>query len=1110
MTARLAAFALGSMVALGLAPSASAQAPVERHDWILLVDASGSFRDGGDRDVRNEALVQLQTLLAVAAERNPAAKREDRLKAYRFGTGVEPILVQDNVLTWENVKSAVRWDSGLDKPRFGARSDYVTALKRAKADLEARPESARQHVILISDGDLDVGSQLRRLGAPPAPEEIEAYGALLAGRSLLDWFVERDIKIHTFYVRPAHQRAELTDDQIAQRLKSCAGANIALKLFAMIEQMPRGCASGIGQSEGAYAMFAIAGHTGAEFHQVTDASFVSSLQAMVMPDLQSDIGIPPGTRQLYLVVRRGDSAEVKATNSRGRPVEVRIPPSGNPEISPSGALRVDKIEGPLSVIYRLGGDLAEGGSPSRVQKLSTTGLTLQWITPGRRAPLSVYTGRETTIAVSLRKSEAETRKTVAEWREFFRGKGKSLKVTGTIQAADSTEKREIVFKPRPETSSADSILDFEYRLPPLGAGRWEFSVRIQSEDPAESWVQTSDDVAEIKVIPVPDLRVGTTDEAGRLVGVQPAKLASEKDQVDPTVVPAGFNLKRLLEIWQPADGTAPDLTNLKITLNLMSLEFRGPAGALRVPEARGGNLRVIWRSDAVQVDSAISRLEIVIDTGAGPLYGALQIPPPPNAPQWTIQSGLMNADGPENCPSRPERYFHIQQESELVLSRGGSTTRTHIAAPQGDLPVCLIYRWKNYESFKGKDWALDIMDGGQSVGTRHAEDGGVDPESATVWKSTPVSIPRIALLRGRLETHLRVGDQVYIAQHTIDRVPQGEPKAYFCLGRPSATPPHCQPLEAGQTTTVQPSGSEPFEAFLELRMAGIPNGAPEWRVIKMNHFGRFKVGDVDVLKKSSVLRTDPISIQNVQSAHTIRIDQHDYQVLVDKGYLWRGIHFATEAGEKIVILHHSVVFLLAFYGLLTAIITLGFSIVGLRKSRGVWKPWDLFHFETYKEESHHAAGWLSDRVRNLTTGPGDRFEFRLFQPGNPDSERFVLPARWKLNTYLVRTGGRLKLKKWLSPPTGACLRLYITNSDTPDSDARFNLETENGPWIVHELPIDKTIHLASGRPPYSVGIRRFSRLRLRLEVAEEIEPPPRRTTIQCLGPISKADSQKTR
>lgn len=1095
---------LAGMVALGLVPCASAQQPVERHDWILLVDASGSFKDGGDRDVRNEALVQLQTLLAVAADRNPAIRREDRLRAYRFGTGVERIFVRDGALTWENVNPGVRWNAGLDIRRFGARSDFIGALGQARADLEARPDSTgRQHIILISDGDLDIGSQLRPLGAPPAREEIDAYRELLTGRTLLDWFAARDIKIHTFYARPAHQRVALPDAEIKQRLMSCSGPDIPARLFAMIEQIgsQRGCASDVGRSEGAYVMLAIAEHTGGRFYQVTDESFVSSLQDLVMPDLQSDVGIPPGTRQLYLVVRRGDTAEVKATNSQGGAVQVKIPPSGIPDIKPDGALRVDKIEAPLSAIYRLGGDLAQGGSPSRVQKLSTTGLALQWITPGRSVALPVYAGRETTIAVSLRKSAAETTKTVAAWREFFRGK--PPKVTGTAQSADTAEKLEVVFDPRPPTSGAEAIVDFEYRLPPLRPGRWELSVRMSSADPRESWVQSFDDVAEIKVLPVPDLRVGTADEAGRSIDVRPVTLAPDRDNAAAVMVPAGINLTRLLEIWQPADSAARDLASLNITLTQMSLQLRGTQNRLQQSEARNGNLRVIWRSDALRVDSSLSSIEIVVDAGAGPLYGELKIPALAEPPQWTIQSGLMSGS---DCPQRSQGYFRIGDERELRLSRDKSNILTHIAAPDGDLPVCLVYRWKNYQSFKGIDWDLSIQgSNGQTVDTRRAGNGEIEPQTST-WKSTPVLIAPTDL-RGDLATRLRIGDQVFIARHAVDVLPQVEAKPFFCRNGTPGKAPDCKALLEGQTTTVEHPGEEPLEAFLELRVKGVPDALPYWHLVSMNQHGRFKVYNVDHANNNSVLRTDPTVLQNEELRQTIKIDQQDYHVVIEKDWKWKAWHFFKVYIEPLLTLSK----LLTFFTPLAGVVTLLFGIWQHRKRTGKWHAGDLRRFQTYTEESRLAAVWLSEQASKLVTGPGDRYEFRLVQPDNAPAQKFILPARWRLNSYLVRAGDRLKVREWFSPPAGEVLRLYLTSPDTPGAGTRLSLETENGSWIIQERDSSRLLRTdrpERGKRPYSMGIGRMSKDKLRLEVAADVQPPPLPATIQLLKRISKTDWQK--
>ena len=121
--------ALAVIAGLAAFQTAHAQSGIEEHEWVLLIDASGSFR-GGTYDVRNEALIQLQTMLAIAAERNPAHPRLDRLRAYRFGWGVEPIALPNGSLTWDNVKLDPLWNAHM-APGFAGRTDFIAALKQA-------------------------------------------------------------------------------------------------------------------------------------------------------------------------------------------------------------------------------------------------------------------------------------------------------------------------------------------------------------------------------------------------------------------------------------------------------------------------------------------------------------------------------------------------------------------------------------------------------------------------------------------------------------------------------------------------------------------------------------------------------------------------------------------------------------------------------------------------------------------------------------------------------------------------------------------------------------------------------------------------------------------
>jgi hypothetical protein len=235
-----------------LATLAYAQTPAEKHDWILLIDASASLTDGGADDVRNEALVQLQTLLAIATERNPAKNRQDRLTAYRFGDGWERISLPPDVLKWDDVKRDVRWDANITA-RIKRRSDFIAALEQAKRDFQSR-DSAQRHIILISDGDLDVNPTNRQAGAPPAKEEEAAYERFLMDRNgLLSWFIEQRVTIDTLYVPRLSRRQPtlLQQDVIRQRLNACMGGDPAEKAFSLIQSIIRRqpCASGVDNSK---------------------------------------------------------------------------------------------------------------------------------------------------------------------------------------------------------------------------------------------------------------------------------------------------------------------------------------------------------------------------------------------------------------------------------------------------------------------------------------------------------------------------------------------------------------------------------------------------------------------------------------------------------------------------------------------------------------------------------------------------------------------------------------------------------------------------------------------------------------------------------------------
>jgi len=204
-----AALSLGLLTAGGLAAPAGGQEGRESHHWIVLLDVSASFEAraepqsrplGEGYRLRNETLSLLQTLLAARRVKEQEL-RDDLLSVYAFGEGVARVEeLSTQPVRWAEVNDPEWWEAQMPTG-LGARTNYFEALRRAVEDFRADPPGTVQHLVLISDGELDVEGENRAPGAPPAPEELAVYDNVLRRDTApLNWLLDNGVEVHTLAV----------------------------------------------------------------------------------------------------------------------------------------------------------------------------------------------------------------------------------------------------------------------------------------------------------------------------------------------------------------------------------------------------------------------------------------------------------------------------------------------------------------------------------------------------------------------------------------------------------------------------------------------------------------------------------------------------------------------------------------------------------------------------------------------------------------------------------------------------------------------------------------------------------------------------------------------
>ena len=208
---RAVAWLLLLLTAAGLpGPAALAQEQRTSHHWIILLDVSASFEkrereasrslDEEGYRLRSEALSLLQTLLA-ARRVKELELRDDRLSVYVFGRGVDRVqALTTQPVRWAEVKDPAWWEAQIPKGR-GTRTNYFEALRQAVEAFKDDLPGTMQHLVLVSDGELDVEPTNRNPGTPPAKEEMAVYRNLLRQDvDPLNWLHDQRVQIHTLAV----------------------------------------------------------------------------------------------------------------------------------------------------------------------------------------------------------------------------------------------------------------------------------------------------------------------------------------------------------------------------------------------------------------------------------------------------------------------------------------------------------------------------------------------------------------------------------------------------------------------------------------------------------------------------------------------------------------------------------------------------------------------------------------------------------------------------------------------------------------------------------------------------------------------------------------------
>lgn len=453
---RLAAAALAALL---LVPGTRAQAqastpqsapgePKSRH-WIVLLDASLSSkqrdeeqsRELGKPDyrLRNEILTLTQTLLASLRIKEQELQN-DYLEVYVFGKDVRRIVdLPDRPVDWNSVVPEDWWVSRIPDD-IGSRTSYFEAIRKASESFKSKHSDAEKKLVLISDGELDVGKVNRRpRGALQPDEELERYRNILRPDSqLMSSLTGRQVSVYTLALDDELYGPNDTARQkeIGRRLYETrsGGSSPVERALAVVENL----AGRIGQdgllpySEGPYVMRALADQFGGTAHSVRYDNVLDVLWNTIFPETQTRrIVVPPGTQQVIafapvdvpVMVKLRKDGQLREVALRYNP-ESRLvvfdPPEGGEDIRPqvhqSSQYATWLIQSPyLAEVYGL---LGEQEGEKQLSLVPVPNVYFTW--REGQPPERILAGKPIEVGLDLIWQVEPAGKSVPEWRRLLR------------------------------------------------------------------------------------------------------------------------------------------------------------------------------------------------------------------------------------------------------------------------------------------------------------------------------------------------------------------------------------------------------------------------------------------------------------------------------------------------------------------------------------------------------------------------------------------------------------------------------------------------------------------------------------------------------------------
>jgi hypothetical protein len=471
---------------------AQSDTETENHRWIVLLDVSASFAQGDDENqLVGEVLRLLHTFLGVQSETS-VRPRTDQLNFYVFGGQVRPVAIPEEPVTLTSIHDETWWSGHLRVDRqMAAHTRLDGALQQAADTFRSQPEQSIKHLILISDGELDVPSEVRRSGQAPAPEEITAYTALFGGDNspLLD-LQDLAVDAYILLIDPTVVDADAHRITLEGELQAFPGSSPRERIMARI-QSPTGSAG-----EGPSVMLTIAQILNGRLNTVGAGNLLDVVRSAVFPGLETRRFAPRGTYLQVAFLPRSSPIRVDLEQTEVSPAQSAIltydenePDAYQEEylgdLPPSERrpLNVRAFASRRFVTWLIASPELSGATTEENPIMSAfkQNVYLRWVAEKPPAVVSVDDAVPIQLAVRWYPSGGEKlqARTLSWWREHLVTELESgdLEATARITPATGGESVEVPLHPHPREDE-NFVLGLNGEFTPVSVGQFKIKARI--------------------------------------------------------------------------------------------------------------------------------------------------------------------------------------------------------------------------------------------------------------------------------------------------------------------------------------------------------------------------------------------------------------------------------------------------------------------------------------------------------------------------------------------------------------------------------------------------------------------------------------------------------